>query len=302
MMIRAAHFLLWCAMSTTAAAQDQGSFGRVIRIDQNAFAPSAGLITFSEMGLGTENPVYKPSVYGAGADGVTVSFGGYFEGQTIAEFGQCPAGASRTGCVAGLPLSPLALSRRAPFTYILDDGSNPRSPALSGSPRFNGPVTALFDRDVAGVGLAGGFFDARRTTAITVFDRQGRQIGGVTNISTGMEFLALVTEDGKERIAGVQFSLIGPEPAGFAIDDLNFAFSGQLNREQIPALADVLRRPDPVAKDARPANGVPPRAGGLADAFRSPPDVKTPVERAADPVLAPPAKPAGGLTDLFKKP
>lgn len=223
-----------------ALAQDQGQFGRVIRIDRNAFSARAGLITFDEIGLGVRNPVYPPRQYGADSDGVTVTFGGFFQGQKLASHDQCPPGASRTGCVEGTPSAPLKIAASAPATKTQKDGSNPRSPSLSGSPTFNGPISMVFDRDVAGVGLFGGFFDRKRTTAIQVFSRDGRLIGGVRNIRTGMEYLALVTEDGSDTIAGLQFSLVGPEPRGFGIDDLSFAIASQLDATQIPELTDLL--------------------------------------------------------------
>lgn len=244
-----------------AHAQGQGQFGKVIRIDRKAFSPDAGLLTFSEYKLGTRNPVYNPARYRARPNGVTVTFGGYYLGQYLSRSGQCPPGANRNGCVSGKPRAPLALDRGSPVTFIAKDGSNPRSPSLSGSPTFNGAVSMLFDKDVAGVGLVGGYFNAKNSTAIQAYDRSGNLIGGVRNVQIGMEFLALVTEDGADRIAGIQFSLVGPEPAGYAIDDLNFALAKQLDRGQIPALADVLLRDDKADQD---------KGGGLADLFGAP--------------------------------
>lgn len=37
-----------------------------------------------------------------------------------------------------------------------------------------------------------------------------------------------MTQDGSERIAGLLFSLVGNEPAGFAIDNLRFGRTGQV--------------------------------------------------------------------------
>ena len=127
----------------------------------------------------------------------------------------------------GLPSAPLVLNPASPPTFTADDRSNPESPALSGSSLFSGPVSILFDKDVAAVGLIGGSFNNLGSTAISAFDRQGRLIGGVVNISRGMEFLALATDDGAPRIAGVQFSLVGREAAGYAVDTIRFALPGQ---------------------------------------------------------------------------
>jgi hypothetical protein len=219
-----------------ALAQGEGAFGQVIRIDAEGFDDSAGRITFSELPLMTGNPVFYPGSYGAPDDGVVVGFAGYFVGQRIASPGACPQGAVATGCVEGQPQTPLRLASDAPATRIIDDSANPNSPSLSGSPIFNGPVSIVFDRDVAGVGLAGGYFDTPESTAIQAFNRQGQLIGGVRNVGKGMEYMALVTRDGSEQIAGIQFSLVGAESAGFGIDDVTFAFSGQLDRSQIEGL------------------------------------------------------------------
>jgi hypothetical protein len=242
---------LLLVLGTALAADDRGQFGRVVRIDRSAFLPDAGSITFDEHPVGTLNPIYPPDAYGAGSTRVTVTFGGYFQGQAIGEPGQCPAGAAPTGCIQGEPSGPLGLDPTAPATFIETDRANPHSPSLSGTPRFNAPVSMLFDTDVAGVGLMGGFFNAQNSTAIRAFDRRGRLIGGVTNLELGMEYLALVTEDGSERIAGLQFSLVGPEPAGFGIDDLSFAKRAQLDNRQLRRLSEALgvAAPAPAAPD-----------------------------------------------------
>jgi len=200
-------------------------FADVIRISQADFTADAGLITFSEMALGSVNPVYTPAMYGADPSGVTVSFGGYYIGQGIG--GSLP-GANPTGVITGAPTGTLTLDPTAPAVFTVMDGANPTSPVLSGSPIFNGAVTMLFDKDIAGVGLEGGYFNAIGGTAITAFDRSGNVIGQVSNTGLGIEFLGLVTEDGQNGIAGLQFGLVGPEPAGFAIDNLRFGFADQI--------------------------------------------------------------------------
>lgn len=136
-----------------------------------------------------------------------------------------------TGCVVGAATSPLSLAAAAPDTSIVADSANPSSPVLSGTPRFNGPIAVLFSRDMAAVGLEGGFFDSAQSTSITAFDRNGANLGRVTNNGTGIEFLGLRTADGQERIAGLLFSLAGAEAAGFAIDNLRFARAGQVTGE-----------------------------------------------------------------------
>ena len=199
----------------------------IIKIGASAFNAQAGLITFSEKASGTFDPIYTPSEYGGGAGAPTVSFGGTFTGQTVGQ-PPIPAGAIATGVVGGLPNNPLALLSTSPRTFITGDGDNPTSPVLSGTPQFNGPISILFNTDQAGVGLSGGFFNAVGGTAITAFSRNGLVLGSVVNTVTGIEFLGLVTSDGTNQIAGLQFSLVGAEPAGFAIDNVRFGAAGQI--------------------------------------------------------------------------
>ncbi|BAZ17734.1 hypothetical protein NIES4071_96140 [Calothrix sp. NIES-4071] len=213
----------------------------VLRIDKSAFTPDAGRITFSEFANGTVNPIYTPSNYGGGVNAPTVSFGGAFQGQTVGQ-PPIPVGAAQTGVVNGTPSASLALDPSSPQTFITNDSANPTSPVLSGSPTFNGPVSILFDVDVAGVGLDGGFFDSVQSTAITAFNRSGQILGQVLNQQTGIEFLGLVTDNGLNQIAGLQFSLVGNEPAGFAIDSLRFGRAGQVTvpGEPVPEPLTIL--------------------------------------------------------------
>lgn len=222
--------LAGAVLSASTFGLSQAAQAAIIRIDQSAFTPDAGLITFSEFADGTQNPAYTAADYGGAAGAPTITFGGFFAGQGFsANPGvDCPGGAP-SGCISGIPTALLSLDPASPATFITGDGSNPTSPVLSGNPLFNGPVSILFDKDVAGIGLDGGFFDAPTSTAIRAFDRNGVLLGEVSNIGTGIEFLGLVTDNGANQIAGLQFSLIGPEPAGFAIDNLRFGTQGQVN-------------------------------------------------------------------------
>ncbi len=202
--------------------------GGIVRVDASAFVSGSGQISFSEKPLGTNNPVYAPGDYGGGASNPTVNFRGFFQGQHLGAPAECPPGAALTGCVIGTPSNPIALDAASPSVFSVNDGANPTSPVLSGTPTFNGPIAILFDTDQAGVGLDGGFFDNPNSTAITAFARDGSILGSVTNNGTGIEFLGLVTSDGSNRIAGLLFSLVGEESAGFAIDNLRFGTQGQV--------------------------------------------------------------------------
>lgn len=203
----------------------------ITQISESAFNASAGLITFSEYPLGTQNPVYAPSVYGGSATSPTVSFGGYFTGQTAGANnpGACPSGAAVTGCVLGNPTGPLSIDPNSPATFIAEDGAQPTSPILSGSPLYNGSIAILFSTPQVGVGLDGGYFNNVGSTAITAFDAEGNVIGSVSNSIDGVEFLGLVTADGTADISGLLFSLVGDEPAGFDVDNIRFGVQGQVS-------------------------------------------------------------------------
>ncbi|WP_375397651.1 PEPxxWA-CTERM sorting domain-containing protein [uncultured Sphingomonas sp.] len=220
--------LLWAA---SAHAQ-------VVRVSAANFTPAAGQITFSEYAQGTVNPTYLPSQYGGGPSAPTVTFGGYFTGQSLSltPGTDCP-GAAATACVVGAATGPLTLASGSPNTFITGDGANPTSPVLSGSPTFNGPVSVLFNTDQVAVGFDGGFFDAAGSTGIVAFARDGTILGTISNTGTGIEFLGLAVADGTARIAGVGLRLVGAEPAGFAIDNLRFGVAGQVTVPGVVAAA-----------------------------------------------------------------
>lgn len=213
-----------CVVASSVSLGPSPVDAAVIRIPESAFSPGSGLITFSEFPLGTVNPTYAPADYGGDpVTSPTVTFDGYFLGQmlSVSPGVDCPGGAA-TACVVGAPTDPLALDAAAPRTFITPDAASPTPPVLSGSPRFAGPIAIHFDIDMAGVGLDGGFFAAAGSTAITAFARDGSVLGSTINEGTRIEFLGLVTEDGTDQIAGLLFSTVGDEPAGFSIDNLRF--------------------------------------------------------------------------------
>lgn len=222
------HYSLSVAAAALIGFAASAHASGIIDIDESAFQAGAGLITFSELSEGTVNPTYTPSLYGGGAGSPTVTFGGYFTGQSLGTAGTCPSGAALTGCVVGNPTGPLTIDPNSPQTFITGDGAQPTSPILSGSPTFNGPIAIEFSTPQAGVGLIGGYFDAADSTAITAYDANGNVIGSVTNPTTGDVFLGLVTADHSATISGLLFSLVGDEPAGFDVDNIQFGVGNQV--------------------------------------------------------------------------
>lgn len=202
---------------------------QVVRLEERAFKAGSGLITFSSPRRGAKNPTYNPKSYGGGPGAPVVTTGGWFVGQQLSRSPRrdCP-GAARSACVVGTPSGGLRLDGNSPKSFIANDGSFPSSPTLSGSPRFNGPIALHFDKDQVGVGFEGGYFNARRSTGIAAYARDGTRLGVVVNRKKGIEFLGLVTADGQPRIAGVSLVLVGKEPAGFNIDNVRFAQADDL--------------------------------------------------------------------------
>jgi hypothetical protein len=119
-------------------------------------------------------------------------------------------------------------------TFITNDGANPTSPVLSGTPIFNGPISFTFSTPVAAVGLSGGYFDAVGATTIEAFDAAGLSLGSIVNSAIGVEFYGLFDSSGS-NIAGVSFYITGSEPAGFAIDNVTFGDADVVVRAPEPA-------------------------------------------------------------------
>jgi len=237
-----AGLLLPCA----AAAQE------VVRIEERQFRAGAGRITFSEVPLGTANPTYPPSLYRGGEDSPTVRFGGHFRGRRLGTPAECPRDAPVTGCLAGTPAAPLTLDPNAPRVATMDNTGVPgsQSPELGGTPRWNGPIAIWFDRDVAAVGLQGGWFDDSGGVAVTVYDRQGRVLGRTVNRGTKFEFMGLATKDLSARIAGLEFHLVGREPQGFGVDNIRFGAPQQVD---LPGVAPPAPPPAPSPPAPPPA-------------------------------------------------
>lgn len=109
--------------------------------------------------------------------------------------------------------------------FITDDAANPTSPVLSGSPLFTGPITVTFVNPNDGttpavatnVSFDAGYFDTVGSTQITYTDLSGATIGTVQNSQLGIEHFTA-----PNGIHGITLSIVGSEPAGFALDNLAF--------------------------------------------------------------------------------
>ena len=143
-----------CSSHNHPLQLDAVSAGTGRTIGEGAFVAGSGLITFSEKPFGSVNPTYLPGDYGGVAGSPTVTFGGFFSGQSLCLASPpCPAGAALSGCVLGSPTGPLSIAAGSPQTFITSDGAVVTSPVLSGTPLFNGPIAIEFSTLQSGVGL-----------------------------------------------------------------------------------------------------------------------------------------------------
>ena len=213
--------LAMTALAASALGAGAAS-AEITRIAAENFNDTAGFITFSEYAEGSVNPRYT-------IGDVDVRFDGWFQGQSRASCALIPSFA----CLSGAPTPELALNPVASETSvrwepIVGDAMLMGSP--SGTSPGTGPISIWFSVDQLAVGFDAGIFDAAGSTLISAFARDGALLGTITNTNTGtgIEFLGFATTDGLARIAGVQLSLIGDEPNGFAIDNLRFGVAGQV--------------------------------------------------------------------------
>jgi hypothetical protein len=186
-----------------------------------SFTPAAPEITFSEVGLGTVNPVYN--FLNAGTLGaVTVSFGASFAGQTL-------TGSPLT--LTGSPTNSNPLTLGAGTVSTVSDGGTGAVLAGDGGPFFGtyfGPISVLFSVPVAAVGLeAGPFAIEAGLTTIMAFSADGSVLGSFTNPVTGFQFFRLADSTGAAVIKGISIYRTGSAPDPFSIDNLTFG-AGQV--------------------------------------------------------------------------
>lgn len=198
----------------------------IVNVGSGAFTPLAPEITFSEFSLGTINPSITVSAGSLG--NVTVSTAGTFVGQSLLAMG------GGVNSISGAPTVGSALTLNtavgaATVSTVNDSAVGATSPVLSGSPRFNGPISVLFSKPVAAVGLKGGYFDNVGSTKIEAYDALGNVLGSVYNTILGFEFYGLADSSGAALISGISFYINGSENGGFEIDNLTIGAPEQIN-------------------------------------------------------------------------
>lgn len=124
--------------------------------------------------------------------------------------------------------------------FITDDGSNPTSPVLSGSPLFHGAIEIrIVSPKTASPTIAErvqfdvGYINAPNSVEITYFGRTGRRLGSARASGFGINHIELNRSVGIHRI---RVAAAANEPAGFAIDNVNI---GRPDPESCEAIAFI---------------------------------------------------------------
>lgn len=126
--------------------------------------------------------------------------------------------------------------------FISSDGSNPTSPVLSGSPRFQGDIEGYFvspydgesPATVSWFSLDAGYFNEVGSTLIEWFDLSNNKLGEQYSSITGIE--TFVIED--DGIASFHIGMTSSDSAGYAIDNINFGNLSVLDFSKVDDVID----------------------------------------------------------------
>lgn len=110
-----------------------------------------------------------------------------------------------------------------PYPMLSEDGANPTTPVLSGSPRFTGPIQFRFVRNGAPavtnrVSFDVGYLNVVGSIRISWYAVDGRLLGSRNTTAIGIQHI-LLDQAGIHRVR-VEDQVGDGEPAGFAIDNL----------------------------------------------------------------------------------
>ena len=111
--------------------------------------------------------------------------------------------------------------------FITDDGSNPTSPVLSGTPQFFGTITGTFvtpaggPRTVNNFSLDVGYIDTPGSTEVVAYDSDGNTLDTVPIDDTGIVNVS-ISVPGIASFAVQSVDPSNPDSAGWAIDNVSF--------------------------------------------------------------------------------
>ncbi|MGE5657358.1 MAG: putative Ig domain-containing protein [Actinomycetota bacterium] len=205
-------------------------------VEASHFKQSTAQINFDEVPIASYEPIYTPNIYGANNSAPTLTFRNLFAGQSYSrKTVQDCQGALPLGCIIGQSSNPLSPSDdlRVRGGEVIENSDLSKGRGLG--TQQNAAYGIFFDKDVASVGLTVGPFDTKDNTAIKVFDRTGKLLGQATNQQTGYQFFGFATDDGEDKIAGVQVSAIAPDN-GYYIGDIAFVQKGYTPTNRPPVV------------------------------------------------------------------
>ena len=104
---------------------------------------------------------------------------------------------------------------------IVSDSCDPTTPAIAANTSYSGPVVFQFSDNVSAVSFDAGCFDAKRSTAVTIYGKNGFKIERVFNQNDDQHYAHFSFDYGENVIKRIVISPIGSEPAGFAVDNLS---------------------------------------------------------------------------------
>ncbi len=129
--------------------------------------------------------------------------------------------------------------------YIVDDGANPSSPVLSGTPTFTGDVGAHFvlpgtikPTSATRLELDVGYIDNPGSTELIAYNPSGDVVGTAIAEQRGIDHLSL----SGSNMARFVVKSVGAEDAGFAVDNVSFELNSFTVHGSIP-IADVTGDP-----------------------------------------------------------
>jgi len=111
--------------------------------------------------------------------------------------------------------------------FITDDGANPTSPVLSGTPQFYGSITGTFvtpdgsARTVGSFSLDVGYIDTPGSTEVVAYDSGGDVLDTEVIDDTGIVNV-LISEPGIASFEVESVDPNNPDPDGWAIDNVQF--------------------------------------------------------------------------------
>ena len=192
-------------------------------VDTDAFKTPTGYITFKEESSDIWTVKYEPKDYGAGSQAPNITFRAFFEGQGYSEETSKDCGfSSELGCIIRDPSYPLSIASTPVVRSARRKHESTASDGYVLDTQDHAAYSALFDKDVASIGVRVLGFDSIGHTLIKVYDREGNLLGQVSNHRRGDEFFGFATDDESNKIAGLQVSMIDGEFDGYLLGDITF--------------------------------------------------------------------------------